>query len=190
MTVTVRDVEPSDADAVADLHVRAWQVAYRGVVPDNVLDHPDHERARHEGWRYRLEHGPPPTGDTQNRIFVGQRRERVVGFGHVGRETEAHDHERGEVYGLYVHPVAWGTGVADALMAACLAELRTRFASAVLWVLRDNPRARRFYERTGWTLALGPGGTPIEEPWTGPAMPNSPSLPEPLPVVRYSIELT
>lgn len=188
MTVTIRDVHPSDADAVADLHVRAWQVAYRGVIPDSVLDHPDHERARHEVWRHRLEHGPPPTGDTLNRIFVGEMRERVVGFGHAGREES--DLERGEIYGLYVHPDAWGTGAADALMAACLAELRTRFASAVLWVLRDNPRARRFYERTGWSVDAGPGGAPIEEPWNGPALPNSPSLPEPLPVLRYRIELT
>jgi RimJ/RimL family protein N-acetyltransferase len=37
-------------------------------------------------------------------------------------------------------------------MAAALAALRTSgFDSASLWVLEDNPRARRFYEREGWT---------------------------------------
>lgn len=30
----------------------------------------------------------------------------------------------------------------------------TDFDEAVLWVLDDNPRARRFYERCGW-LATG-----------------------------------
>jgi ribosomal protein S18 acetylase RimI-like enzyme len=27
------------------------------------------------------------------------------------------------------------------------------FATAVLWVLEDNPRARRFYERHGWAAS-------------------------------------
>ena len=37
------------------------------------------------------------------------------------------------------------------LMAAAVAALRTSgFATASLWVLEDNPRARRFYEREGW----------------------------------------
>ena len=29
-------------------------------------------------------------------------------------------------------------------------ELRTRYDEATLWVLEENPRARRFYERAGW----------------------------------------
>ena len=36
-------------------------------------------------------------------------------------------------------------------MAAALEKLRTSgFDTATLWVLEDNPRARRFYEREGW----------------------------------------
>ena len=36
-------------------------------------------------------------------------------------------------------------------MQASLDALRERgFADAMLWVLADNPRARRFYEREGW----------------------------------------
>jgi RimJ/RimL family protein N-acetyltransferase len=38
------------------------------------------------------------------------------------------------------------------LMAAVLRALRASgFTTASLWVLEDNPRARRFYEREGWT---------------------------------------
>jgi RimJ/RimL family protein N-acetyltransferase len=29
------------------------------------------------------------------------------------------------------------------------------YRDAVLWVLEDNPRARRFYEREGWSLDGG-----------------------------------
>lgn len=35
---TVRPARPDDAEAIADAHVRGWLVAYRGLVPDTVLD--------------------------------------------------------------------------------------------------------------------------------------------------------
>ena len=63
------------------------------------------------------------------------------------------------------------------------------YRSAVLWVLRDNPRARRFYERTGWSLSVGRDGRQIERLWQGPVAPGAPQLPEPLPKVQYRIDL-
>jgi GNAT superfamily N-acetyltransferase len=58
----------------------------------------------------------------------------------------------GELYAIYALPEAWGSGAGPALMKAALGALRDRgFATAQLWVLEDNPRARRFYEREGWT---------------------------------------
>ena len=58
----------------------------------------------------------------------------------------------GQLYRLYVRDPAWGTGVADELHAAALDALRERGkASASLWCLAENVRARRFYERRGWT---------------------------------------
>lgn len=55
-------------------------------------------------------------------------------------------------------------------MARCHTSLHSQgFTDAVVWVLRDNPRARRFYERNGWSptgatsLFEGPatGGEPL-----------------------------
>jgi GNAT superfamily N-acetyltransferase len=52
---------------------------------------------------------------------------------------------------LYVRPEAWGTGVAAVLYERAVAELRSRgVGTAELWVLENNLRARRFYERRGW----------------------------------------
>src|SRR5207249_64981 len=34
----LRPAVPSDAHDVAGVHVRSWQVAYRGLLPDNYLD--------------------------------------------------------------------------------------------------------------------------------------------------------
>ena len=40
-------------------------------------------------------------------------------------------------------------------MAAAREALRERYETSILWVAEDNPRARRFYEREGWTLDGG-----------------------------------
>ena len=36
--MTVREAQPRDAAEVAGVHVRSWQVAYRGLFPDDYLD--------------------------------------------------------------------------------------------------------------------------------------------------------
>ena len=52
---------------------------------------------------------------------------------------------------IYVRPSSWGSGLAVTLHDAAVAELRARgVARARLWVLEENDRARRFYERLGW----------------------------------------
>ena len=55
--------------------------------------------------------------------------------------------------GLYVRPEAWGSGVAAALHDRAIEAIRAAgHERARLWVLEENVRARRFYERRGWAL--------------------------------------
>jgi len=57
----------------------------------------------------------------------------------------------GWLEGLYVVPERWGTGLADAIHhQALLLVVGLGSVSCQLWVLEDNARARRFYERHGW----------------------------------------
>ena len=117
---------------------------------------------------------------------------RVVGFGLCGparvepacdgTEAEAVPAPVGEVYAFYLHPDAWGSGCAPALMAACEDWLRGQsFTTAVLWVLRDNPRGRAFYEKAGWQ-PTGKDGT-----FDGPA--TAASLPYAIAEVEYGRSL-
>lgn len=67
-----------------------------------------------------------------------------------------------ELRDLYVVPAAWGTGVAAELMGAALAWIAARGAQeALLWVGEENLRARRFYEREGWTAEGGTRTSPL-----------------------------
>ena len=156
--IEVRDADVDDADAIATAHIDAWRAGYRGVVPDEYLDAEEFASSRRDRWRSWSWQQIP-----ESRLFVVTLQGRVVGFGHAGPEqvaahgietpeSERGDGEaRGEIYGFYLHPAAWGSGGAGALMSRCEEFLRDEgFASATLWVLRDNPRARAFYEKAGW----------------------------------------
>jgi GNAT superfamily N-acetyltransferase len=53
---------------------------------------------------------------------------------------------------LFVAPPGRGTGIADALIAACLEECRRRGAATLTWqTAPDNATAQKVYERVGAT---------------------------------------
>jgi GNAT superfamily N-acetyltransferase len=59
----------------------------------------------------------------------------------------------GELAALHVLPSSWGQGVGSRLHDAALARLaESGHETAWLWVISANDRARRMYERRGWTL--------------------------------------
>jgi len=96
---------------------------------------------REAGWRERLDAGM--------RVWVAAESAAIVGFAAAGASRTEED--AAELYAIYVLPEHWGMGVAHDLMTAVLGWFRAeQYTTAMLWVLADNPRARRFYEREGW----------------------------------------
>ena len=137
----IRRATVADARGIAEVHTRTWQAAYRHAFPAELLDGLD-VGEREERWKRNLD-------DPRVPVFVADE-DGIVGFVCVGPSRDP-DCD-GELYGIYVVPEAWGKGAGPALMEAGLDYLRGEFSEAILWVLQDNPRARRFYERHGWTL--------------------------------------
>jgi ribosomal protein S18 acetylase RimI-like enzyme len=133
----VRAAVPEDAEAIAAVHVRAWQVGYAHAFPPERLAELD-VVSRTRWWRDGLESGWT--------VLVTEDMSGFVGFG-PSRDAD----NEGEIYTIYVAPEHWGRGRGRALMDAALEALRADgYPGAILWVLDDNPRARRFYEAAGW----------------------------------------
>jgi GNAT superfamily N-acetyltransferase len=100
---------------------------------------------REERWRQRL-----ARPESREAVFVAEDDGHVVGFASCGERRDVP--AEGELYAIYALPESWGSGAGPLLMTAVLTALReSGVSSAILWVLEDNPRARRFYEREGWT---------------------------------------
>jgi GNAT superfamily N-acetyltransferase len=142
--VDVRRARPEDAAGIAAVHVRTWQAAYEHIFGAERLDGLDPERRR-LGWQRAL----AEREQHQEDVFVAEQDGEVVAFASIGPAGD--EPGDGELYAIYALPEAWGGGAGPALMRDALGALRGRgFAEAILWVLEDNPRARRFYEREGW----------------------------------------
>jgi threonine dehydratase len=145
--LSIRPLGRGDADAVGAVHVRAWQAAYRGLLPDDYLTNLTvAERAAF--WTRALADAPRRPGGAR---FGAEQDGRVVGFIVVGPASDDGASRTGEVHALNVDPDHWSRGVGSALLAAGVGHLReSGFADAVLWVHPGNARARRFYEAAGW----------------------------------------
>jgi ribosomal protein S18 acetylase RimI-like enzyme len=148
----VRMATKDDADAIGMIHVRAWQAAYRGIMPDDYLDGLQAED-RVAMWRAEIAN---PRPDQHLRVItVGGE---VVGFANSGPEGDpATDRETGELYAINVDPDHWSRGLGRVLLRDVTAGLADAgYRTAVLWVAVENKRARDLYESEGWLADTPP----------------------------------
>ena len=145
----LRPMTERDARAVASIHVRTWQVAYRGQLPDDFLERLSAEVDERAARWERFVAEAPERGWSQ---LVAEADDRVIGFITFGASNDEPRHQGvGEVYALYVDPAHWHHGHGRELLAAAVEGLGQRlFTEATLWVLATNTRARRFYQVAGW----------------------------------------
>jgi GNAT superfamily N-acetyltransferase len=146
----IRRATEEDAEGIALVQVDGWRWAYHGLVSRRILDAMD-VAERTAAWT-ELVAGRRGPADARDLVAVEDGA--VHGFACHGPAREYLGPAGGataELYALYVTPGRAGTGLGRALMAAAVEEMRDAgHRSAVLWVLRGNARARRFYERAGW----------------------------------------
>ena len=103
--------------AIASVQVGSWQAAYRGLMPDEVLDGLSVER-RAEVWR------SVAAGRAGEAVLVLEGNDGIEGFAHVcaGRDVDI-DAGTGEVSSIYLLPASWGKGRGRALMDAAVQRL-------------------------------------------------------------------
>jgi RimJ/RimL family protein N-acetyltransferase len=126
-TLTIRPSGREEAETHFALQRAASLAALAHVYPPDEYPYPDD--AIRERWR-----------NVTGTVLVAEEDGMPVGVA----VTEAC-----WLHGFYVDPAHWGTGVATALHDAALAAMPD-CAELKLWVLEENQRARRFYEKHGW----------------------------------------
>lgn len=145
----IRAATPSDAAAIAAVHVASWRETYAGLMPEAILSALSvSERAVR--WTHTLGEAASPDGAS---VFVAERQDEVVGFASAGPQRDRSllaQGFTGDISAIYLLQRAQEAGAGRRLMAAAARALHDRgHRAASLWVLRENQPARRFYERLG-----------------------------------------
>lgn len=173
--ISIREGAAGDVDAIERVRRESWRAAYADIIEARLI-----ERATAvpsgvsspSPWRRTL---VAVAGEAPEVVgYAAYGPERTVpppvpvpfsgAAGRAGRRpprplppdpglTEAgRAGETGEVYAIYLLPAWWSTGTGRSLMGAALAGLEDGgYRRTVLWVLAENSRARRFYERAGFS---------------------------------------
>jgi RimJ/RimL family protein N-acetyltransferase len=137
MNIELKKMETDDEiRGKAYVHWKSWHEAYPGLVDQGYLDAMTLEKCEKMAYSW------------PDNLIVAKDNGRVIGFvGYGDRGDEAPN--TGEIFALYVLAEYYGKGVAQQLMKAGLQQL-TNYPQVCLWVLKENKRAIRFYEKCGF----------------------------------------
>ena len=143
--MTIRRAVSEDAATVGRIHVESWNVAYRGIMPDDMIARTD--------LAYRTAFWAERIADPNWPVFVIEQASECVAFCQMipTRDPDDDAAQVGHITSLHVLPELRGHGFGRALLDHVLEEFAHRgFAEVTLWVLQDNTNARAFYETYGF----------------------------------------
>ena len=143
MDYIIRNVEEKDLKKVAEISVKGWKYAYRGIIDDEYLDSMD-ANVTYERMKSNYKEG---------HFIVAADGERILAFcrySDVYRDNPDDDKIDCELCAIYVDWEIRGNGIGSAIVEF----VKNYFKSIgkhtmILWCLRDNMSARAFYEKMG-----------------------------------------
>jgi GNAT superfamily N-acetyltransferase len=151
----VRPAIATDADALAETVAEGF-ASYRSFAPPQWSPPDRLELAIGIAIRLRDADQQTWVAVDDDDTIAGQ-----VAYLPAGRSRHPiHDPALAHVGQLFVRRTHWGTGLAGQLLDLAVADATEReFTAMRLFTPADHGRARRFYEREGWSLT----GDPIDE---------------------------
>ena len=135
----VRPAKLEDSVTIGKIYCDSWKAAYKGIMPQDYLDAltPDDR-----------------TINPANYLVLESEEGVVFGLANLGSSRDKERPEWGELRAIYLLPEYWRKGSGTALFQGAEAELGRRgYSRYFLWVLTENVRARRFYEKMGMRLS-------------------------------------
>jgi len=146
MNLLIREALPEDAYELAACHISAWQSAYKDIVPDEYLSNmPAGLKQRAEKFKQGI--------DENSYYYVPTYDGKIIGKLVLWNSRDDDKPGTGEIGGFYLIETFWGKGYGREMMDFAIKFLNSLgYTEIFLWVLEENTRARRFYEKCGFTF--------------------------------------
>ena len=140
----IRYANIKDARTLGEIHSKSWKVAYKGIVPDEILKNITVEKRQ-----VYFEKALTENWEEDAIIFKDND---AVGLICIGKCRDADKTDAfGEIWGIYLLPEYWNMGIGYELINWGVNELKKRnYSKVTLWVLEENTNARNFYEKVGF----------------------------------------
>lgn len=146
MGIIIRKVLPEDAYEYAACHIACWRSAYRGIITDEYLDSMSAEQEQRAERCRQLLNEP---GD--NEFYYAELDGKMIGRLVICKSRDEDKPDAGEIGAIYLLDAFWGKGYGRQMMDYAISALKRRgYQEIIVWVLEENHRARRFYEKCGF----------------------------------------
>lgn len=147
MGLSIKYVSIEDLDTLANVHSESLRAAYKDIVPDDIINNSFSFERRRVGFTRELEKKTPFNAIA----FDGDNPVGLLSFGD-SRHIDV-DEDTIELWRIYLLPQYWGSGFGEELFSWGINEIRARgYKKVILWVLEENLRARRFYEKNDFAF--------------------------------------
>ena len=141
----IRNATTEDAEDLALIYSKSFHSAFKGIISDEFLD----EKFSYERLKGRLSE-EVSKGTPINSIMVID--DIAVGMvTYTDSKNEENDSLEAEIWRIYLLPEYWNQNIGMELMEWSLKDLEAKgYKKVSLWVIEENVRARRFYEKFGF----------------------------------------
>lgn len=127
---------------ISNIYESSWKYAYKDIIPQEYLDSIPTGR-----WADSM-----GKAGMNNLILI--EKEKMIGTASFCRSRWEKYSDYGEIVSIYFLPDYIGKGYGRLLLNKCMEELKQYgFSKVLLWVLEDNHRARKFYEKNGFVYS-------------------------------------
>lgn len=131
-----------DRLAISNIYEESWKYAYRDIIPQSYLD-----SIPRGNWASKLDRE-----GVLSLVLIEDNT--LIGTTSYCKSRSADFDSFGEIISIYLLPQYIGKGYGRPLLEAAVDELvKLGYCDIFLWVLEENKRARRFYEKAGFAFS-------------------------------------
>ena len=141
--IIIRLARPADAPAMAEIHARSWEVAYKNIIPEAYIK--EKSATCPALWQRII------TDENTSR-YVIETGGKIVGFLHIDPpQDDDLDDSFCELHAIYLHPDIYRQGIGSQAMEFAYGVARNLGkTSMILWVFAENTNTIKFYEKCGF----------------------------------------